>query len=56
MPSMENENGVSGSSGGLGSCTLMFASMAVRPLERSGSRGTFSPAMRNDAEGAACRT
>ena len=29
---MENENGVFGSSGGFGSCTLIFASMDVRPL------------------------
>ena len=32
MPYMENENGVVGSSGGLDSCTLIFASIAVRPL------------------------
>src|SRR5579863_8106594 len=55
-PSMENESGESGSSGGLGSETSMFTSTAVRPLSRSGERGIFAPAMRNAADGAAVRT
>src|SRR5260370_18013988 len=56
VPSMENESGESGSSGGLGSDTLMFTSMAVRPLSRCGARGIFAPAMRNAADDAAQRT
>src|SRR5258705_13277427 len=56
VPSIENESGESGSSGGLGSDTLMFASIAVRPLSRCGERGILAPAMRNAAEGAALRT
>src|SRR5215475_15217102 len=56
VPSMENARGESGSSGTLGSETLMLASTAVRPLARCGERGTFAPAIRNVAEGAASRT
>src|SRR5271154_2085678 len=52
-PSMENESGESGSTGGLGSDISMFTSMAVRPLSRCGERAIFAPAMRNAAEGAA---
>src|ERR1039457_7349487 len=51
--SMENERGESGSSGGIGSCTLILTSVEVRPLYRCGSRGIFAPAMRKSAEGAA---
>src|ERR1035441_7603582 len=53
FPSMENERGESGSSGGFGSCTLILTSVEVRPLYRCGSRGPFAPAMRKSAEGAA---
>src|SRR6516165_4549518 len=56
VPSIENESGESGSSGGLGSDTSMFASIAVRPLSRCGERGILAPAMRNAAGGAALRT
>src|SRR5262245_19718670 len=56
VPSIENASGESGSSGGLGSETLMLASTAVRPLARCGERGTFAPAIRNLADGAASRT
>src|ERR1039457_1462418 len=45
--------GEPGSSGGFGSCTLILTSVEVRPLYRCGSRGTFAPAMRKSAEGAA---
>ena len=55
-PSMENESGESGSAGGFGSDTLMFTSMAVRPLSRCGERGILAPAIRNAPEGAALRT
>src|SRR5262249_60514416 len=54
-PSIENASGESRSSGGLGSETLMLASTPVRPLARCGERGTFAPAIRNLAEGAASR-
>src|SRR5689334_14290199 len=53
FPSIENESGELGSSGGFGSSTLIFASMEVRPLYRCGSRGIFAPAMRKPADGAA---
>src|SRR5215831_12542095 len=56
VPSIENASGESGSSGGLGSETLMLASTAVRPLARCGERGIFAPAIRNLADGAASRT
>src|SRR5271155_179163 len=56
VPSMEKESGESGSSGGLGSDTLMFTSIAVRPLSRYGERGILAPAIRNAAGGAALRT
>src|SRR5258707_5517642 len=56
VPSIEKESGEWGSSGGLGSDTLMFTSMAVRPLSGCGARGILAPAMRNAADGAAQRT
>src|SRR5207245_11526479 len=56
VPSIENESGESSSSGGLGSDTSMFTSIAVRPLSRCGERGIFAPAMRNAAGGAAFRS
>src|ERR1700757_4054573 len=43
--SMEKARAESGSSGGLGSCTLMLASIAVRPLYRLGSRATLPTAL-----------
>src|SRR5258708_4332868 len=51
--SIENARAESGSSGGLGSCTLILASIAVRPLYRFGSRAILPTAFR---EGATCRT
>src|SRR5260370_42502933 len=56
VPPIEKESGKSGSSGGLGSDTSIFTSMAVRPLSRCGERGILAPAMRNAADGAAQRT
>src|ERR1039457_2205319 len=53
FPSMENERGESGSSGGFGSWPLRLTRVGVRPLYRRGPRGTFAPAMRKSAEGAA---
>src|SRR6266851_10038345 len=51
--SIENARAESGSSGGLGSCTLILASIAVRPLYRFGSRAILPTAFR---EGATCGT
>src|SRR4051812_28793523 len=47
--SIEKARAESGSSGGLGSCTLMLASIAVRPLYRLGSRATLPTAFRGGA-------
>src|SRR5260370_36105057 len=49
--SIENARAESGSSGGFGSCTLMSASIEVRPLYRFGSRAILATAFRG---GAAC--
>src|ERR1700732_1600931 len=49
--SIENASAESGSSGGFGSCTLMAASIEVRPLYRFGSRAILPTAFR---EGATC--
>jgi hypothetical protein len=49
---MEKERGESISAGGLGSCRLVFASMAVRPLYRCGWRGIFWPIILKSADGA----
>src|SRR6266436_3500620 len=49
--SIENARAESGSSGGCGSCTLMSASIEVRPLYRFGSRAILPTAFRG---GAAC--
>src|ERR1700739_979659 len=43
--SIEKARAESGSSGGLGSCTLMLASIAVRPLYRFGSRAILPTAL-----------
>src|SRR5271155_5321761 len=51
--SMENARAESGSSGGFGSCTLMLASIEVRPLYRLGSRAILPTAFR---VGATCGT
>src|SRR6266851_7634653 len=51
--STEKARAESGSSGGLGSCTLILASIAVRPLYRFGSRAILPMAFR---EGATCGT
>src|ERR1700737_1304293 len=47
--SMENARAESGSSGGFGSCTLMLASIEVRPLYRLGSRAILPTALRAGA-------
>src|ERR1700688_3088588 len=47
--SIENARAESGSSGGFGSCTLILASIAVRPLYRFGSRAILQPAFRGGA-------
>src|SRR6266852_1969000 len=46
---MEKARAESGSSGGAGSCTLMLASIAVRPLYRFGSRAILPTALREGA-------
>src|SRR5271170_4000118 len=51
--SMENARAESGSFGGFGSCTLMLASIEVRPLYRLGSRAILPTALRI---GATCGT
>src|SRR6266702_1836022 len=50
--SIENARAESGSFGGFGSCTLILASIAVRPLYRFGSRAILPPPLRG---GATCR-
>src|ERR1700745_1479770 len=47
--SIEKARAESASSGGLGSCTLMLASIAVRPLYRFGSRAILPTALRDGA-------
>src|SRR5271155_6038309 len=47
--SIEKARAESGSSGGLGSCTLILASIAVRPLYRFGSRAILPTALRDGA-------
>src|SRR5580658_986562 len=54
-PSMENASAESGSSGGLGSETLIFTNVAVRPLSRCGERAILAPEIRKAADGAAQR-
>src|SRR6266542_3425592 len=49
--SIENARAESGSSGDFGSCTLILASIAVRPLYRFGSRAILPTIFR---EGATC--
>src|SRR5438309_10949182 len=49
--SIENARAESGSSGGFGSCTLMPASIEVRPLYRFGSRAILPTDFR---QGATC--
>jgi len=46
---MEKASAESGSSGGFGSCTVMFASIDVRPLYRCGSRAILPKALRAGA-------
>src|ERR1700686_1174126 len=47
--SIENARAESGSSGGFGSCTLMLASIEVRPLYRFVSRAILPTAFRGGA-------
>src|SRR6266550_4952707 len=47
--SIENARAESASSGGFGSCTLMSASIEVRPLYRFGSRAILPTAVRGGA-------